>query len=500
MKTIGIIDIGSNSVRLILVNIGESNSVQVIDELKESIRLGEGMEKDLCIPEEKINSTIKTLESFKNLCDSFNTSDIIAVATEAVRKAKNQKYFLDRVEKEVNLKIRVLTGEEEGYYDYFGVINSISIKNALIMDIGGASTELALVKNRKLVKCISLPFGSITLTNKFKIKDELTSEQEQELKEFLTSSFEKISWLNEINTSTLIGIGGSIRNLSKVDRKYKNYPINTIHNYSVDSAAFKNIYSLLKTKTLEQRSKVKGLSAERADIIVGASCAVSTIIDMCNIKKIVISGRGLREGLLYDYICDNGKPFNDILDVSIKNMLLTHNSSYKHAMHVYNLTKTLFDDLKELHGLSNDVENVLKTAAMLHDIGISITYYDHHKHSFYMILNGQLDGLTHKEIIMSAYTAAFHRKEAFKSHIIQYKSIINKDDMDTIEKLGIFVRIAESLDRSMTGVIEKIKCQITDDAVIIKTISNSNTNLEISDALKAASTFKNIYGKKLYIV
>lgn len=505
MKTIGIIDIGSNSVRLLLVGINtENGSIKIIDELKDSVRLGEGLDKDSLISEEKIQTTIKTLQTFKSLCDTFKTDEIIAVATEAVRKATNQTYFLEKIQTEVNLNVTVLSGKEEAYYDYFGAINSINKESALIMDIGGASTELILVKDRKVVHSISFPFGAINLTQKFKIKNALTNEQESSLKNFLKENFKSVSWLENLECSTLIGIGGSIRNLSKIDRKYKNYPINTIHGYTAESNSFKLIFDLVKSKTLQQRKKIKGLSDERSDIIVGAACAVDCIIDLCKIKQVIVSGKGLREGLLYNYLCKDGKPMEDMVENSVMNILNTHDGNKTHSMHVYSLAKTLYDSLNTDYDLENiskvNVSNILKTAAILHDIGINITYYDHHKHSFYMIINSQINGLTHKELLISAYVAASHRHEIFKLNISQYRAIIDKYDILLIEKLGILLTLSESLDRSMTGVISEIKCELTKDEFTIKTFSNGNANLEIFDALKAAFDFKTIYERNLNII
>lgn len=499
-KRIGIIDIGSNSVRLLLADIGENNSIRIINELKEYLRLGAGLDENKILSEEKIQLTLNTLTTYKNICSAFEVSEITAVATEAIRSAKNQKEFLDTIESNIGLKINVLTGTEEAYYDYFSTINSMDIDNALIMDIGGASTELILVKHRKLVNSISVPFGAINLIKQFGINDVLEKDQEINLKNFLVEQFKNLQWLKEAKGYTLIGIGGSIRTLGKIHRKSVDYPLNLMHNYHIKNTEVISIYNLIKTKTNAQRKKIKGLSSDRADIFVGAAASIATLIDLLSIEDIVISRNGIREGLLYSHICKNNVPVDNVLDFSINTILINHHSNINHAKHIYHLMSSLYNGLKPLMKTSFNLDNIVKTSAMLHDIGSNITYYFHHKHSLYMILNSQINGISHKELVMSACIAASHRDDSFPINYSEYKIIISKEDMDIIKALGLLLRICESLDKSMISIIRDVKCTIDEDTVIIKTISDTIPHIEIKEALTSAEDFKNQFGKKLYIV
>lgn len=501
IRTVGIIDIGSNSVRLLLAEISDKNSLRIINELKEYVRLGDGLDENGVLSETKMQLAIDTLASFKNICASFEVSDITIVATEAVRRATNQQEFLDRVKNELGFTIRVLSGSEEAYYDYFSTINSMSEENALIMDIGGASTEFILVKNRELVHSISLPFGAITLTEHFKINSVLEKNQEEDLMDFLLSYIDKVEWLNEAKGLNLIGIGGSIRTLGKIDRKAFDYPLNLIHNYRMKSDAVISIYEELKSKNSTQRKKIKGLSSDRADIIVGAAAAVSLVMKKLAINSLIISRNGIREGLLFTHICKDNKPLDDVLQFSLNNVIENHNINLKHAEHIYHIFSSLNQDLKVLYNTtSQNLNKIIRTSAMLHDVGLNITYYYHNKHSLYIILNSQINGLTHKELVMSACIAANHRDD---NSIIDYSNfdlIIDKNDFEIIKKLGLLLKIAENIEKSMTGAINDIKCNIDNDAVIIKTISSFHPNHEIKESLIPSQEFKKIFGKKLYVV
>ncbi len=498
-KKVGIIDIGSNSVRLLLAEIGDKKYFRVINELKEYVRLGDGLDDNDLLSEEKMDLAIKTLSTYKNICDSFQVSEITAVATEAVRRAKNSSDFLGRTNA-IGLNIKILSGTEEAYYDYFSTINSVDINNALIMDIGGASTELILVKNRELVNSISLPFGAITLTQHFQITDILDEEQEKELIGFIKKNLNSLEWLTEAKGLPLIGIGGSIRTIGKIHKKSVDYPLNLIHNYEMVSDDITSIYNSVKTKNNIQRKKIKGLSVDRADIFVGAAALVTTLMELCSIKKIQISRNGIREGLLYSHLCENQKPIDDILAFSINNILINQNSDKRHSEHIYHLFKSLCKGLDILLNNNYSLDNIIETSAMLHDIGSNITYYFHHKHSLYMILNSQIYGLTHRELVMSACIAANHRDDNIAVNYQQYKMIIDKEDLELIKKLGLLLRLSESLDKSMTYKISDITCDIHDESVIITTISKGAAYIEMKDALCGAESFKNIFYKKLYVV
>lgn len=501
IKTIGIIDIGSNSVRLLLTEISDVNTFRIINELKEYVRLGDGLDEDGILSEKKMQSAIDTLTAYKNICSSFGVTEITTVATEAVRRAKNQQTFLNRAKEELDLSIRVLSGEEEAYYDYFSTMNSMSEKDALIMDIGGASTEFILVKNRQLLHSISLPFGAITLTEHFKINNVLDKAQEEELNEFLLDYIENIEWLNEAKGLNLIGIGGSIRTLAKIDRKAIDYPLTLIHNYSMKGQNVTAIYEDLKSKNAAQRKKTKGLSSDRSDIIVGAAAAVSLIINKFSMKNLIISRNGIREGLLYTHICKDNKPLTDVLQFSLNNVIVNHNINLKHAELIYHILSSLNQDLQSLYNTNNEnLDNIIRTAAMLHDVGLNITYYYHNKHSLYIILNSQINGLTHRELVMSACIAANHRDDNSVINYSDYSLLIDKNDLEIIKKLGLLLKIAENIEKNITGIVNDIKCNIDDDTVIIKTISSFHPSHEIKESLIPSQEFKKIFGKKLYVI
>ena len=199
MEKIGIIDLGSNSARLVIVNLFADNYFMVVDELKESVRLGQDMERDGFLKPQRVAETIKTLKMFRKLCDASGVTRIIAVATAAVRRAKNQRSFLDEIQANCGIKIRVLTAEEEAVYVYRGVINTMDVPKGIILEIGGGSTKIVYYNRRNIINHATLPFGAVTLTGLFSEDGLKPEEQALKIEEFFTEQLKQIEWINEVD-------------------------------------------------------------------------------------------------------------------------------------------------------------------------------------------------------------------------------------------------------------------------------------------------------------
>ena len=219
MEKIGIIDLGSNTARLVIVEMLGDGHLIVVDQLKESVRIGKDMERDGFLKPQRITETLKTLRMFRKLCDAHGIEKIIAVATAAVRRAKNQRSFLEEVATTRGIKLRVLTAEEEAMYVYKGVINTMDIPKGIIFEIGGGSTKIVRYNRKNLLNYETLPFGAVTLTELFASDGLSPEEQALKIEEFFTEQLKRIEWLKDIDPETqLIGVGGSFRSLCKISK------------------------------------------------------------------------------------------------------------------------------------------------------------------------------------------------------------------------------------------------------------------------------------------
>ncbi len=476
----------------------------VVDELKESVRLGQDMERDGFLKPQRVAETIKTLKMFRKLCDASGVSRIITVATEAVRKAKNQRSFLDEIQANCGIKIKVLSAEEEATLVYRGVINTMDIPKGLILEIGGGSTKIVYYNRRNMLNYATLPFGAVTLTDMFAQDGQKPEEQNNRIEEFITEQLKGVEWLTTVDPDVqMIGVGGSFRNLFKINKMVHKYPLDTVHNYHMLTEDFLPLYDMIKVLDLDKKKKIKGLSAQRADILPAALAVVKAFINYMNVESFTISGAGLREGIMFNQALPSTieKPISDVLTYSLTTLVKWYDCDERHVEHVVNLSIQLFKQLRVLHKFPRQYLKVLKVAATLHDCGMRIKYYNHQRHSWYMILNANLYGVTHREIVLAAFTACCHKKEDINPlDWARYKDILREEDIEIVKRLGVMLRIAESLDRSMSGCIKGINCDILGDSVIMKTEVEGDASLEIRDAMAAGAEFKKSFHKNLEIL
>ena len=504
-KKVGIIDLGSNSVRLVVFEVEKNGAFKLIDDINDPIRLMENMICDKFLNDLAMHRTIKTIKLYKKLCTAHDISAnrIIGVATAAMRKAENRDHLLRLLSNSTGINFKILSGKEECLYVYKAIANSMEISEGIIVDIGGGSTEIIKFKDKRMKNHVCLPIGSVVATEKFLDKNVVSFRKLDALHNYIKNLLSESDWLFEETNPVLIGVGGVIRNLGKIHRKHINYPLNKTHNYQMSIEDFQFIYNMLKDTDLESRKKIHGLSKNRADIIVGGLAILNSIISVVSPSKLVVSGFGLREGILYEHIFSNSKimPHEDALSLSLYNYMHLYGISQKHAEQVCFISLSLFDQLKPLHKLGDWERKLLKVASLLHDIGISISYYEHHKHSFYIILNSRLNGLSQRETVLISAIAASHSDKPFNENWKnKYSSILLPGDIEIYEKLSIILKLAECLDRSEMGIIQSIECQIFDTSVKIQTIKDGDAELELSLSNEYNDLFKNCFGKSLNIL
>lgn len=442
MNNIAIIDIGSNSMRVVIYELSKNTSFKIIDEEKRMVRLGQYIDKDDYLSEEGINKLIISLEFFKVICRNNDVEEYIVVATEAIRRSKNQKTILGIVKEKIGLDIRILSGEEESIYGYIAVKCTIDFDNALLVDIGGSSMEISLIKDGNQQNVVSLPLGSIPLTKKFPFNSAATTEEKLELKEFLYKEFNKLPWLKKGMYLPVIGIGGASRAIGKIQKKSIDYPLDVLHNYSLSKDDVEEVFEKITSLSLFDKYKVKGLPRERADIFTAPLGAINTLMSYCKSNEFIISQYGLREGVIYERVLGRNIKNLSILDYSVKRIITNQGLNKEHSKKIWELCALLSNKLE----LTNWEEKLLKVASKLHDIGVNVSIKHNYKHSFYMILNSEICGLTHIEILMVSYIIALSGKLDMKLSL-DYKPLISKDYFLICKKLSLLLVISNNLDR-----------------------------------------------------
>ncbi|MBU7448981.1 MULTISPECIES: Ppx/GppA family phosphatase [Lactiplantibacillus] len=303
MRNLEIVDLGSNSARMAVSRLHANGTAQEIKRVKEDTRLSKGMGASHVLQPAAIERTIKALLNFRRLYEKMPDTDVIGITTAAVRMAENQTAFLNQVKQEVGLDLRVLSGDDEAYYDYLGVANSLVINNCLILDTGGASCELILVKNGRKQQLISIPFGAVTLSEQFGLDDLVPSASLFRAQMFLRNRLADIWWLSEALHDPIILLGGANRTLARINRRrQQKLKVEDIHGYRLKTETVFHTFLDLLSRSKTGRQEISGMEYDRADIIVGGMLPLVTLLQMLDSDRVIFSESGVREGIISEHL------------------------------------------------------------------------------------------------------------------------------------------------------------------------------------------------------
>lgn len=498
-ERIGIIDLGSNTTRLVVIGYTPHHSYRLLDEVRETVRLAEGVGEDGNLKPAPIERGVEAMKLFNSFCKSTGVTKVVPAATSAVREAANQAEFLGRVARESGLKLRVLSTEEEAYYGYVGAVNALNLRDAFLIDIGGGSAQVTMMRGRGLVRSFSRPAGVVRFSERYVRSDPIGKQDFRALEEAAAASFAGVDWLDETQGSTLAGIGGTIRTLAEMDQKARGYPLDRVHAYSYSRERLEAMIGALRGMTLRQREEVPGLSRDRADVILAGAVILHALMRRGRFEAITVSGQGLREGLFYEHflVGENPPLFSDPRSFSVQNLARIYNYESIHTAKVRDLSLALFDQLRPMHGYGEWERELLSYAAMLHDIGVAIGYYDHHKHGAYLVMNSALQGFDQREIVILAMLVRYHRKGDVL--VDQYREILQPGDGERIARLAALLRIAEYLERSKSQVVQSLRVEIG-ETVRVTTRTIGDATVEIWDANRRAGLFQKAFGRPIEIV
>jgi len=425
------------------------------------------------------------MRMFKELGDDLGVSDVIVAATSAVRDAVNRESFLARIKAETGWTLRLLTGEEEGYYGALGAINATCMRNGFVIDLGGGSAQIVEVREGVPGRVESLPLGALRLTELFLSPDKIKPEQVKKLKAFIAEYLAPLDWFKMQSGDQLVAIGGAIRNLGKIDQMKKRYPLSSIHGYRITAKAIDEMADTLWRYSLKKRRRVSGLRADRADIIPAAAIAYRAFLQHSGFDQITISRPGLREGLFFEhYLSHLPRPlFPDLRQFSVLNLARIFDSDHPHSHHVAFLALRMFDDLQPVHGLDEQYRKLLWAAGILHDVGTLINYPYHHQHSYYIILNYTLYGYSPRELAIIALIARYHRnKGAPKARNLA--PLLTEEDKQALVVLCGIIRLAEYLERGRRQIVRDLRCHadMENGWVQIEPLTTGHAAIELWEA------------------
>ena len=436
-KITTIIDIGSNSMRMVVLEKSSRFAFSLINETKSKVKISEGCyENGGNLQEIPIQRAYEALKSFLNISNALKSRKIFCVATSALRDAPNSKIFLNRVKNGLGLNIKIINGEKEAYYGGVATSNLLPDDNFVTVDIGGGSTEFCFVKDGKITKSISLDVGTVRLKELYFNKNNLDG-----AKKYILDSLKKVFELKEEIPSKVVGIGGSIRFLSKLIMQKNSYPLDAIHGFTYSVKSEQKLFSdILKTKTIDDLEKI-GVKRDRIDTIKEGTFIFKTILDELKTKTVVTSGVGVREGVyLTDLLRSSNHKFPQNFNVSVRSLLDRFQICEKQSAYVGTNASKIFEVLKPVHKLDNYYKTLLVIASKLHSIGTTLNFYKSNDNAFEFILNGLSYDFFHSSRVIVAYMLKFSKKSLPKQRDLEeYGELL--PSLDTMQWLSFMLAL-----------------------------------------------------------
>jgi exopolyphosphatase/guanosine-5'-triphosphate,3'-diphosphate pyrophosphatase len=457
------IDIGSNSLHLVIVDADSAGAFQIVGREKEMVRLGDGLAQG-CLSADAMERALVTLRRYKQLAEAHQVERVLAVATSAVRGASNGRAFLSTVGEELGFCPRAITGEEEARLIYRAVLHSIDLegKRALVVDVGGGSLEMALGAGADLQWAVSEELGALRLTRAFIASDPLSAEDERRLAEHVAQVLRPHALrAAETGFDCVVGTSGTILALGELalGMEHGGRP-ESLHHVTIAAKDLHAVRRHLAASDLRARQEMSGM-ARRADIVVAGAVVVSTLLHLLEAEELILCDWALREGLLVDYLRGH-KPGRAIRDacpdvrrLSVMNLAARCRHDAVHARHVAALALSIFDQTCGGDGGSPDERTLLEYAALLHDVGHHISYPDHDRHGHYLIKSGDLRGFDPTEVEIMASVARYHHDSRPRKKHAGYGDL-PPESQQTVKVLTACVRLADALDRTHRQVVRHI--------------------------------------------
>ena len=497
-----VIDLGSNSFRLVVFTAADGWWKRT-DEIYLAVRIGEGLEASGKLHSKPIKRALEAAEVFAHFCNAVGIAspDVVPVATSAIRDASNQAAFLQRVRDETGLEVRVLAKEEEAYYGYVAAVNSTTLADGVVLDLGGGSLQLVEVKSRHPGRLGSWPLGAVRMTEHFLPDgDEAPKKQRKALRAHVEQTLaDDAPWLPRAGRR-LVGIGGTMRNLAAAVQAEEGLPSLGVQGFEIRRERLDDLIEELAGLPASERASIKGIKYARADLILAGAIVVQGVLEAGGFDAIEVTEAGLREGVFFASHLDGDPPlFDDVRRSSVLNLAARYAVDPAHTEHVCRLALGLFDELAAagLHPGDRWERELLWCACVLHDIGMSVDYDDHHKHSRYLILNGGLPGFAPREVALIAQAARYHRKGM--PDFAELAPLVNDGDDARLDRMAILLRLAEDLERARDQSVHAAHVRSDDGTIRLELEADGAAAVERWAAQREVDLFDRAFDKRLKV-
>jgi exopolyphosphatase/guanosine-5'-triphosphate,3'-diphosphate pyrophosphatase len=464
VRLTAVIDLGSNSFRLVVFRYEPGGAWSLWDEIREPVRLSAGMGSGQMLQPEPVARALDTVRTFVAFCRQTGIEDVLAVGTSALRSAGNGADVVASIQ-EAGLSVRILDGREEAYYGALSILNTSTVSNGFGLDMGGGSVQLMRLADAEMTESVSLPLGAVRATESFLADDQKSGLKA--LRKEVRRLVGELDWFSG-EEGPIAGIGGSVRNLAAAAQRLAELPNGGVQGFALTAEMLSAIVEELAGRSIEERRALPGINPDRGDVILAAAVVLETILAEGGFDAVEITEAGLREGLFFERYFDGREPavFDDVGRASVQNLMLRHGADAVHSTRVAGHALALYDGLAEHEAINASPQDrrLLESAALLHDIGRAIAFDNRHKHARYLILDEGLPGFARDDMATIA-------------QIVRYIPKGTPEADTRVELLAGVLRISEQLERTRSADVNGLAVRSDDEAVVVLVDAGPNAQV-----------------------
>ena len=498
------VDIGTNSIRLVVAELQPDGSYRVLDEDREMTRLGTGLFETGELRPETMELSLQVVGRMKAIAEGFGVQDLKAIATSAVREASNGREFCNEAWRRCRIRIEVVSPEEEAKLVFKSVARHYRLDDQLtaIVDIGGGSTEVILAAGGVVDQLHSLPLGAVRLTERYVRSDPLKNRHWKQIRRAIDQEIEHAIGTPPFVAEVMIGSGGTFTNLVEMAQAERDGRAAPVRDYTLGRAEVVRLLDRLRETPLTLRREIPGLNPKRADIILAGAAVVSRLTRRLGTVRILVNDRGIRDGVLLSMIEDlqgaaprAPAPAATRLEAA-RRFARQCRSNERHCEHVARLASQLFDALRDAFALPEPARDVLQAAALLHDVGYLVNHEKHHKHAYHLIMHGDLRGFSAREIELIANVARYHRR-AFPKRRHRNFARLDRVERRLVRRLSGILRVADGLDRTHSQTVTALRCRMGDGWIRALVTASRDPGIELEDAQRKSDLFERAFKSTL---
>jgi exopolyphosphatase / guanosine-5'-triphosphate,3'-diphosphate pyrophosphatase len=501
------IDVGSNTIRLTVVEVEKDGTYRILDEEREVVRLGHAVDQTGRLAEEAVEHALATIGKMKAIADGFEVAEVRAVATSAVREAANGRAFVREVFRQHKVRIEVISGDEEAQLAFRSASRHFDLegRSSAVVDIGGGSLEVILAAGTVIDQIHSLRLGAVRLTERFVRSDPIRKKHWRLLREEIDGQLRAGIGRLPHRAEIMVGSGGTFTALAHMAKWQREGRHGSVQGYMLTPAELVHLLDRLREVPLDERRQIQGLSADRADIIVAGAAVIARLVRRLGTQQILVNERGIRDGLILSMIAEISGPAATEPQRSPNRMEWVRifarkcRSNERHCEHVANLALQIYDGIKGRYQLPPLGRDVLQAAALLHDIGYLISHSKHHKHTYHLIMHGDLPAFSPHEVELIANVARYHRR-AFPKRSHTNLASLSDEDRRLIAQLSGILRVADGLDRTHSQSVSSVRTRALRNRLRFDLEAVTDPVVDRADAERKSDLFKRIFDTELELV